>query len=92
MSKIPRVLVGITLNEDAMKRLKQVVDVDVVKEDFIQNKGNLLKIIGNYEGVIVSQPIFDKEVISEAKKLKIISRRGVGYDSIDVKSATERGI
>jgi glyoxylate reductase len=88
----PKVLVAITLNEDALKRLREVADVDVVEEDSIRTKEGLLKVISNYEGAIVALPPFDSEVINKAQKLKIISRHGVGYDSIDVKAAREKGI
>jgi len=37
-------------------------------------------------------PPFDGEVIAKARRLKIISRRGVGYDNVDVRAAKERGI
>ena len=87
-----RVLVGVTLHEDAMRRLKEVADVDVVEEVAIQTKEGLLKVIDAYDGAIVSLPPFDREVIAKARRLRIISRHGVGYDSIDVDAARERGI
>lgn len=33
-----------------------------------------------------------REVMENAPKLKVIGRTGVGYDSVDVKAATELGI
>ena len=92
MSERPKVLVAVTLHEDAMKRLKEVADVDEVKESVIQKKERLLKVIGKYDGAIVALPPFDREVISKAKRLKIISRHGVGYESIDIRAAKELGI
>lgn len=35
---------------------------------------------------------FNKKIIDAAPKLKIIARRGVGYETVDVEYATERGI
>jgi len=35
---------------------------------------------------------FSAEAIAAAKKLKVISRHGVGYDGVDLAAATERGI
>jgi len=87
-----RVLVGVALHEDAMTRLKEVADVDVVEEAAIQTKEGLLKVIDAYDGAIVALPPFDREVIAKARRLRIISRHGVGYDSIDVDAARERGI
>lgn len=36
--------------------------------------------------------VWDREIISKAKNLKIISRFGVGYDNIDVEACKEAGI
>jgi glyoxylate reductase len=92
LNKKPKVLVGVAIHEEALKRLKDVADVDVMDESAIQTKDRLLKIIEDYEGAIVALPPFDREVIAHAKKLKVISRHGVGYDNVDVKAAKERGI
>tara|TARA_B100000700_G_scaffold50913_1_gene54153 strand:- start:106 stop:393 length:288 start_codon:yes stop_codon:yes gene_type:complete len=48
------------------------------------SKTNLLKRIENAEGVILGLQPFDKEVISIAKKLKIIAKFGVGMDNVDI--------
>jgi len=92
LTEKPKVLVGVTIHEDAMKRLKEVADVDVVDESVIQTKDGLLQIIESYEGAIVALPPFDREVITKARKLKVISRHGVGYDNVDVEAAKEKGI
>ena len=93
----PRVLVTVEtpgqINEDAMKRLSEMTNVKVVESSTFSKKEELLKIIGEYEGAIIASNIpFDREVIAKAGKLKVISRLGVGYDLVDVKTASERGI
>ena len=56
-------------------------------------KDGLLKIIGEYDGVVVrSGTTMTKELIDAGTKLKIIGRAGTGVDNIDVPSATSRGI
>jgi D-3-phosphoglycerate dehydrogenase len=56
-------------------------------------KPELLKIIGEYDGLAVrSATKADKDVIAAAKKLKVIGRAGIGVDNIDVPAATARGI
>jgi D-3-phosphoglycerate dehydrogenase len=53
----------------------------------------LLDTIDQYEGIIVrSRTKVTKEVIENAKNLKIIARAGVGVDNIDVNEATNHGI
>ena len=75
-----------------MTRIKEIADVDVVEEAAIQTKDELLKVIDAYDGAIVALPPFDREVLAKASKLRIISRYGVGYDTIDVDAAREHSI
>ncbi len=53
----------------------------------------LLKRIGDYDGIVVrSATKVTKEVIEAGKNLKIIARGGVGVDNIDVLAAEARSI
>lgn len=53
----------------------------------------LLKIIGEYEGLIVrSATKVTAEVIGRGTRLKVIGRAGTGVDNIDVEAATRKGI
>ncbi len=53
----------------------------------------LLKRIGDYDGIVVrSATKVTKEVIEAGKNLKIIARGGVGVDNIDVPAAEARSI
>lgn len=66
------------------------VDVDVRVG---LKKPELLKIIGNYDGLAVrSATKVDKEVIGASSNLKVIGRAGIGVDNIDIPAATARGI
>lgn len=56
-------------------------------------KEELIKIIGDYEGLVVrSGTKVTKEIIDAGLKLKIIGRAGTGVDNIDVIAATNKGI
>jgi D-3-phosphoglycerate dehydrogenase / 2-oxoglutarate reductase len=56
-------------------------------------EGELIKIIGNYEGLVVrSATKVNANVINYAKNMRVIGRAGVGVDNIDVAEATKRGI
>lgn len=53
----------------------------------------LIKIIGDYEGLAVrSSTKVTKEILDAATKLKVIGRAGTGVDNIDVEECTKRGI
>ncbi len=64
-----------------------------IEEKLNPDKKDLIKIIPEYHILIVrSATKVTKEVIENAKKLKIIGRAGVGLDNIDLKTAKEKGI
>lgn len=42
--------------------------------------------------VIIGTQKFDAEIMDSMPNLKVIARNGVGYDSVDIDAATERGI
>lgn len=50
------------------------------------------RLIEDMDGVIAAGEPYTKAVLDRAKKLKVISRTGVGYDKIDIQTATEKGI
>ena len=54
---------------------------------------DLLKIIGEYDGLIVrSGTKVTAEVVNAGKKLRVIGRAGVGVDNVDVDAATRHGV
>lgn len=52
----------------------------------------LIELLKGVDGIIAGSHPFTRRVLYSADKLKIISRTGVGVDTIDLKAATERGI
>src|SRR6185436_4678705 len=88
---MPKVLISDELSQAAIDIFKaRGVEVDFnpgLKKD------ELLKIIGDYDGLAVrSATKADKDVIAAAKKLKVIARAGIGVDNIDIPAATARGV
>ena len=66
--------------------------LNVVDKPSITNS-ELLSEVENYDVIVVrSRTKITKEVISNAKKAKIIARVGVGLDNIDVESAQQNNI
>jgi len=49
-------------------------------------------LIGNADAVLFRTQPMPAELIGKAERLKIVSRRAVGYDAIDVNALNERGI
>jgi len=87
-----RVLVSDPISEKGVEALRSApgIAVDV-------NTGlapdELLKIIGDYDGLVVrSQTKVTPEVFAAATNLKAIGRAGVGVDNIDRNAATDHGV
>jgi len=56
-------------------------------------KEELIKIIGNYDGVAIrSATKLTADVLKAAKNLKVIGRAGIGVDNVDIPAATAAGI
>ena len=87
-----RVLVSDPISEKGVDALRAApeISVDVItglKPD------ELLKIIGDYHGLVIrSETKVTPEVFAAAKNLKAIGRAGVGVDNIDRSAATDHGV
>jgi D-3-phosphoglycerate dehydrogenase len=57
-----------------------------------RTEDELIDLLRGIDGGIFSGDPFTARVLEASPQLKVISRTGVGYDAIDVKAATERGI
>jgi len=48
------------------------------------SRGSLLKKLPEFDGITLRRGKIDSELLSNCKKLKVISRHGVGYDNVDI--------
>jgi D-3-phosphoglycerate dehydrogenase len=87
-----KLLVTDELSKEGIEMLTKDSGVQVDVRPKIPHE-ELLKIIGEYEGLIVrSGTKVTAEVIEAGKKLKVVGRAGVGVDNVDVEAATRRGV
>ena len=88
---MPRVLIADKLSPAAVEIFaKRGVQADVITG---LSKEELLKIIGDYDGLAVrSATKADKDVLAAATNMKVIGRAGIGVDNVDIPSATAKGI
>ena len=88
---MPKVLISDAMDKVAENiLLSNNIDVDVITDFEVDE---LIKNISSYDGLIVrSATKVTKEVIENAKNLKIIGRAGAGVDNIDLKYAKEKNI
>lgn len=68
------------------------VEIDLPDVDQNLSEADLIKIIDRYDGVIAGDDVFSEKVLLHASKLKVISKWGVGVDSIDLEAAKRLGI
>ncbi|KQR18738.1 phosphoglycerate dehydrogenase [Deinococcus sp. Leaf326] len=57
-----------------------------------RTEDDLLALLDGVSGAIIANEPFTDRVLAAAPELKVISRTGVGFDSIDVAAATRHGI
>ncbi|MDE2911972.1 MAG: hydroxyacid dehydrogenase [Paracoccaceae bacterium] len=86
-----KVLVVQPIHERALDLLRDRDDVSFkVVTDFSEE--NLIKHVVDAEAITVRDAPLGRRVIKAAKRLKVVSRHGVGYDNIPVKLCSELGI
>jgi len=74
---------------NALRELKTKCNVTLLKTQ--PSKIQLLKLIADKDAVLGFERI-DADVIAAGKKLKVISNNAVGFDNIDIATATKHGI
>ena len=75
---------GIKLLEDHPNFEYEIID-DVSKE-------NLIKELPKFDGLTLRVAKLGSDVLSNCKKLKVISRHGVGYDNVDINHLKKNNI
>lgn len=79
----------------AIKGIKDILDLAGYAMQVIekyQEKSELMGAVKDVDALIIRSDQIDAEVMDAAPSLKIIVRAGAGYDNVDLKAATERGI
>jgi len=75
-ARIPKDVDGVILEADA----KGVYSPDALKQ------------VADVDAFVVSMEPVNEQLLGAAKKLKIVQRLGVGYETLDLKAAAKRGI
>ncbi|RMF33125.1 MAG: 3-phosphoglycerate dehydrogenase [Alphaproteobacteria bacterium] len=86
-----RVLVAGKLHDSGLAILRAAGDITL---DYVEDLGAeaMLARLPQAEAVLLRTQPFDAATVARAPALKIVSRHGVGYDSVDVAALTARGI
>ena len=79
----------------AVEGIRRVADAAGYELELLErytDRADLLAAVATADALIVRSDKIDAEVMDAAPDLKIIVRAGAGYDNIDLKAASERGI
>jgi D-3-phosphoglycerate dehydrogenase / 2-oxoglutarate reductase len=88
---MPHVLVAGRIHEAGLTLLR---DADGITYDLVDEVSTdaYAPLVANADAVLIRTQPMAASVIAEAKRLKLVSRHGVGYDAIDLDALTARGI
>lgn len=88
---MPHILIAGKLHTAGIERVKQAAGVTftLVEEVSVES---FLPHLGDADAIVLRTQPFTAETIAKAPMLKIASRHGVGYDAVDVKALSARGI
>lgn len=89
----PKILVSRSIPDEAMALLKPHFEVEQYDKHTAIPRSLLLKKIKDKDGLlcILTEKV-DEELLSKASALKAVSTYSVGFDHIDVKACTRRGV
>ncbi len=88
-------MTSVLVADSVESELRQILEKSGIGVEYLPNISpeDLLAAVRDHEGLVVrSRTRVTKDVIDRGNKLKIIGRPGVDVDTIDVPSATGRGI
>jgi D-3-phosphoglycerate dehydrogenase len=78
--------------ESYLSKLREDFIVDVNPNERWYKEEELMEIIGRYDGIIAGLDPFTDKVLQNASKLRVIARRGIGYDKINLDTCRMKNI
>ena len=88
---MPKIAIVDKMHQDGINLLKNNPKFECeVIEDL--SKKNLITKLPAFDGITLRRGKIDSEILEKCKKLKVISRHGVGYDNIDTKFLKKNNI
>src|SRR3989338_2704307 len=89
----PKVFVAEAIPESGIKLLKKTCDVTISKKNRVLSKKELIAGIKGKDALLsMLTDKIDDSILKTNPKLKVVANYAVGFDNIDVKAATARGI
>ncbi len=93
MNTRPRIVITRRIPDNGIELLRKHFVIDVNKTEKNLSRRELLRRLeGAFGAVTVLSDAFDRELIGKLTTVRVISNFAVGYNNIDIKAATEKGI
>jgi len=77
---------------EALELVKSVAEVEISPYGRALTESELLEVVKEVEGLVVGNDKIDRNVIENARNLKIVARHGVSVSNIDLKAATQNDV
>ena len=88
---MPKIAIVDRIHQDGINLLKKNPKFECeIIEDL--SKKNLIAKLPFFDGITLRRGKIDAEILEKCKKLKVISRHGVGFDNVDVKFLKKNNI
>ncbi|MFH0897036.1 MAG: D-glycerate dehydrogenase [Candidatus Bathyarchaeota archaeon] len=88
-----KVLVTRQLPGKGLEKLRKIAEIDINTEERVLTRDEFMERVKGKDGILsVLTDKIDAEIMDCERRLKVVSNCAVGFDNIDLKSATERGI
>ena len=88
-----KVFVSRALPPEILQPIRELAELDVWPEDSPPPYPALMERVGDVDGLLcLLTDRIDSQLLEHAPKLRVVSQMAVGYDNIDVRSCTARGI
>ena len=82
-----------SISGPAIEKIKEKCTLSFINKTGTRlSETDLINALSNVQGVIAGTETFSRRVIEQCSSLKVISRVGIGTDSIDLTAAREHGI
>ena len=88
---MPKIAIVDKMHQDGINLLKKNSRFECeIIEDL--SKKNLISKLPAFDGITLRRGKIDAEILEKCKKLKVISRHGVGFDNVDIKFLKKNNI
>ncbi|HBW37574.1 D-glycerate dehydrogenase [Desulfosporosinus sp. BICA1-9] len=88
----PKVFIAKKVPKEVEDYIDQYCDYDTWNGSGLIPRNELLKVIGNSDGLLTNREYINQELLDSAPRLRVVSNISVGYNNFDLGAMKSRGI